>query len=386
MATQLLSDCALEATTRPWLEYNETDGRPGPRTTITSSPFSIGRGDAVDLKVESSRVSRNHATIVHEDDGYYYIRDSDSTNGISVNGKRVRVWRLSDGDTLAVADIEFVFSTSERTRAAEGTQAVSSKETVPSTMKKPKQLVHLVRHLNESTSLRTVGNLYQPIVSFEEGDVWGYEAVAAVDPQNDEMSDVDGLSIATDCPMTRRRRRIHRLIAVEEMRRRFPDRCVLMSLTLREVKRGKELHEEMRPLCFIAPRPEQIVLGIPAMALTADPDIADVCRAIRSLGARIACIDVSHARELARSSFDDPVDFLRLSPTLVRGIDRNPPRQQRLRTILNAGLPSRAKIIAGGIENEGEAEICIRLGCDLAQGDHFQSRHRSPFAGHAELG
>ena len=386
MPTQLLSHCAEEATTIPWLEYSETDGRPGQRTTITSSPFTIGRDDTVDLKVESSRVSRNHATIVREDDGYYYIRDSDSTNGISVNGKRVRVWRLSDGDMLAVADVEFVYCTSERGRTPAATQALSNKETVPSTMKKQKQLVHLVRHLNQSTSLRTVGNLYQPIVSFEEGDVWGYDAVAAVDPQSDEMSDVDGLSIATDCPMTRRRRRIHRLIAVEEMRRRFPDRCVLMSLTLREVKMAKELREEMRTLCFIAPRPEQIVLGIPAVALTADPHIAEVCQAIGSLGARIACIDVSHARGLAYARFSAPVDFLRLSPTLIRGIDRNPDRQQRLRTILNAGLPSGAKIIAGGIENEGEAEVCIRLGCDLAQGDHFQSRHRSPFAGHAELG
>jgi EAL domain-containing protein (putative c-di-GMP-specific phosphodiesterase class I) len=383
----MLSDCGLDVTTPPWLETNASAGRPGKQTTIGSTPFTIGRGDVVDLKIDSKRVSRNHATIVHEPDGYYYVRDLDSTNGISVNGKRVRVWRLSDGDMLTVADVEFVFRTGQRAEVSQKTEAASRNDTVLASQSRPPQkLEHLVRHLNESTSLRTVGNLYQPIISLDNGDVWGYEAVAAVEPGSDQMSELDSLSDATDCPLTRRRRKIHRLIGTEEMRRRFPDRCLLMSLTVHEVRMAKDLREEMRHLCFLAPRPNQIVLGIPVATLAAGLDVARLCPSLHYLGVRMACIDVSDVRQLARTRFSSSFDFLRVSSTLVRGIDRSLQRQERLQAIVDASQPLGAKIIAGGMENEAEAEVCIRLGCQLAQGDHFQTRHRSPSGRQPETG
>jgi pSer/pThr/pTyr-binding forkhead associated (FHA) protein len=58
-------------------------------------------------------VSRRHAE-VREEGSSYYVVDLDSTNGIEVNGRRVRRAKLEDGDTIVLGSSELVF---ERTPA-----------------------------------------------------------------------------------------------------------------------------------------------------------------------------------------------------------------------------------------------------------------------------
>ena len=54
----------------PWLEYRSGQGFQTEQTFVPSFPFSIGRSAGVDLQIDSSRVSRTHARIVQEGQGY----------------------------------------------------------------------------------------------------------------------------------------------------------------------------------------------------------------------------------------------------------------------------------------------------------------------------
>jgi pSer/pThr/pTyr-binding forkhead associated (FHA) protein len=51
------------------------------------------------MQVESKYVSRHHAQIVTTADGSW-IEDLNSTNGVFVRGKRVRRYRLQEGDVV----------------------------------------------------------------------------------------------------------------------------------------------------------------------------------------------------------------------------------------------------------------------------------------------
>jgi hypothetical protein len=61
----------------------------------------VGRGPLVDVGLRDSRVSRRHATIVQRA-GAPRVLDDGSANGTSVNGRRILVADLSDGDVLGL--------------------------------------------------------------------------------------------------------------------------------------------------------------------------------------------------------------------------------------------------------------------------------------------
>jgi pSer/pThr/pTyr-binding forkhead associated (FHA) protein len=68
----------------------------------------IGRGFAVDLRLEDQSVSRRHAIIV-ERDGEIRILDDRSANGTFVNARRVSEAVLRDRDAIRVGRVELLY-------------------------------------------------------------------------------------------------------------------------------------------------------------------------------------------------------------------------------------------------------------------------------------
>ena len=75
----------------------------GQTRAVESRPLSLGRDATCDVRFDPDadvEVSGRHAE-VRVEDGASFIRDTNSTNGVYVNGTRVRVeQRLSDGDVI----------------------------------------------------------------------------------------------------------------------------------------------------------------------------------------------------------------------------------------------------------------------------------------------
>lgn len=68
----------------------------------------LGRGQDADVRLADASVSRRHATITVSAGGVH-VADLDSTNGTSVNGRRVRTASLADGDTITLGAATIVF-------------------------------------------------------------------------------------------------------------------------------------------------------------------------------------------------------------------------------------------------------------------------------------
>jgi hypothetical protein len=81
----------------------------GTRHEIKQRRLVIGRSRDCDVQLADSNVSRRHAEL-RQEGASYWIVDLGSTNGVEVNGRRVKRAKLSDGDTITLGSTDLVFS------------------------------------------------------------------------------------------------------------------------------------------------------------------------------------------------------------------------------------------------------------------------------------
>ncbi len=81
----------------------------GTRHEVKQRRLVIGRSRDCDIQLSDANVSRRHAEL-RQEGASYWIVDLASTNGIEVNGKRVKRAKLHDGDKVTLGSTDVVFS------------------------------------------------------------------------------------------------------------------------------------------------------------------------------------------------------------------------------------------------------------------------------------
>lgn len=73
--------------------------------------LTVGREEGCDITLPHISVSKQHAKIVREDDGYYIV-DNNSTNGVIVNSKRISgKEKLHEKDVISITNSKLIFTT-----------------------------------------------------------------------------------------------------------------------------------------------------------------------------------------------------------------------------------------------------------------------------------
>ena len=86
-----------------------TDGKAVSELHLIPGRKVVGRTPDNDLQIDSKFISRHHCQLVTGSDGITVIEDLNSTNGIVVQGKRVRRHTLRDGDVVSVGQHEILY-------------------------------------------------------------------------------------------------------------------------------------------------------------------------------------------------------------------------------------------------------------------------------------
>jgi hypothetical protein len=76
---------------------------------VTQARVVIGRSRDCDIQLADANVSRRHAEL-RQEGASYWIVDLGSTNGLEVNGKRVKRAKLDSGDTITLGSTELTFA------------------------------------------------------------------------------------------------------------------------------------------------------------------------------------------------------------------------------------------------------------------------------------
>jgi pSer/pThr/pTyr-binding forkhead associated (FHA) protein len=69
---------------------------------------TVGRAPDSQICIDVKAVSRNHARIFFEG-GQFWIKDLDSANGTSVNGKKITLQMLADQDKIGLGGVKAIF-------------------------------------------------------------------------------------------------------------------------------------------------------------------------------------------------------------------------------------------------------------------------------------
>jgi FHA domain/zinc-ribbon domain len=92
----------------PALVVRSGGGRAGEHFLPQGERTTIGRSPDCDIFLDDVTVSRKHAVLVREDNGYV-IRDEGSLNGTFLNRRRIESARLEHGDELQIGKYRLSF-------------------------------------------------------------------------------------------------------------------------------------------------------------------------------------------------------------------------------------------------------------------------------------
>lgn len=80
----------------------------GSRWLLEGSTVTIGRSKKCDLALDDENISRRHAEVQRQGENWY-VNDCGSTNGLTVNGRRVESTRLVPGDEIVIGTTSLIF-------------------------------------------------------------------------------------------------------------------------------------------------------------------------------------------------------------------------------------------------------------------------------------
>jgi len=215
---------------------------------------------------------------------------------------------------------------------------------------------------------RALGSLwmaYQPVVSAQEGLLYGYEALL----RSDEPALTLPKAVFKAAEKVRRVHDVGRAVraAVASEIELTPHAGCLMFVNVHpEDLLDPALYLPSAPLTRIAPR---VVLELTDRAsLTAVNDVEERIGRLRALGFRIAIDDLGAAQADANTFARLEPEFVKLDLTVIRGVDKDASKRKLVTALVRLCHNLGKSVIAKGVENAGERDTLVEAGCDFLQG------------------
>lgn len=316
---------------------------------VDHSPFNIGRKEGSGLFLASDGVSRNHAEIIQVPDGWL-LKDCGSTNGTYVNGKRLTSNHLlQQGDTIKFA--EFRFEVSEYTDESDCTQIINP----------------YAGQLELLLHQQAVNPHFQPLISFSDGSLIGYEILG--------RTNLDGLpnsprllfEIASMLDRQVELSELFRNTALEHaaaigikelvLFNALPEEMNLDTLrpslrTLRhsypDLKLGMELHENV---------------------ITNAAFMKGLRTLLKDLEIQLVYDDFGAGQSRLIELLDFVPDILKFDIALIKNIhNRSVASRSIVETLVKMASDAGIRTLAEGVEVMEEAEVCREIGFELGQG------------------
>jgi len=319
---------------------------------LDHSPFAIGRKEGSSLFVAAQGVSRKHAEILETFDGWR-IKDCGSTNGTFVNGRRLTENHLlNHGDYITIGEIRF--DVVEEIDDSECTQIISPD----------------AENLQRMLDLKAVVPCFQPMVSLSDGALIGYETLGRIA--------YDGLP---NCPtqLFQISRRIDRQIELSELFR-INALEYAAKIGVKELILFNTLPEEMNLECLgksltnLRQSVPDLKLGMELNenTITNVEMMKNLRSMLNDLDMLLVYDDFGAGQSRLIELLDSVPDIVKFDIALIQNIQqRSEISRSMVKTLVTMARDAGIRTLAEGVESREEAETCIAIGFELAQGFYF---------------
>ncbi len=339
------------------------------RAAVRPLPFRVGRQLDSDLFLNSRHGSQRHAEL-YEQKGALWVRDLDSTNGTSVNGRRLeRPQRLADSDVVHFADREYQVVELPPESTLQTTQVFSllERERLEAQVRAPGEFRAMLRE-------RAVRADFQPVVQLDDGKVVGYEILGRGELGGHDAKPQELFYIAEQLDHEIDLSEVLRARGVE-LARDLPtaeDRPLLfMNTHPAELVDPSALLASLQQLRRDHPQPA-LVLEIHEAAVTDLSSLQALRAGLEELRIQVAFDDFGTGQARLLELTEIEPRFLKFDAAWVEDLHlASPRRREMVSSLLRMVADLDVVPIAECVENPDEAGACRELGFELAQGNYL---------------
>ncbi len=215
-------------------------------------------------------------------------------------------------------------------------------------------------------------NAFQPIVEIGTGAVFGYESL---------MRGQERIGFASPLDLLDQAHETGQLLALEQMMGAralakfsslpdFSSVTLFLNLDVRLIRHGEHFLEKLIGHLRKANIPPSSVCFEFSERFdnTTVPEFAGLVVELRKAGFKLAIDDFGVGHGEMKLLCDYPVDYLKIDRHFISGIDQSPRKRHLVKNIVNIAHVLGVRVIAEGIETEGEFIACREYGVDLVQG------------------
>jgi EAL domain-containing protein (putative c-di-GMP-specific phosphodiesterase class I)/serine phosphatase RsbU (regulator of sigma subunit) len=227
-------------------------------------------------------------------------------------------------------------------------------------------------NLDTILSRKNLYSVFQPVVSFTTGDVFGYEALSRTETDVFSGPITELFSAAEAADRLWELDKLCRKTAIQTARSLGLRNRLFLNINPESMyERDFQEGFTRRLLEKYGINPAELVLEItehPEPAGGHTVSLKDAVDYYRRQGYQIALDDVGSAYSgLQRVCSLNP-DFIKIDMTIIRGIESDPVRQAMVRSLVSFCTSSGAGLIAEGIETAAELNKLLALGVTYGQG------------------
>jgi EAL domain-containing protein (putative c-di-GMP-specific phosphodiesterase class I) len=351
-----------------WLETMPREGQEPRRADLRGASFTIGRNDACDFPIESSRVSREHVRIELTADGYV-ARDLESTNGTYINGVKIKEAPLADGDILTVANIGLIFHLPKEAHGPNTTHRFTSHEDEPAETAEPSanDLIDLVRFWQEMALQRALEIHAQPIVQIDHRQAIAYELRCGPFAEEPPRLNICKHALP-DCRAAWRLHDLFRTMAVERASSSKIEGPLFLPITKNEWA-GPELLESLEQLSRRFSEETRLIVQVAEEIIDDTNYYADVQHQLADLGIGIALDSFSGSPAALGAIRNAPPEFLKIEASALPTDNQLGARPDTFRLAVKTAQEFGSQLIGCGVRSQQQWQACKAWNLSLAQGE-----------------
>jgi EAL domain-containing protein (putative c-di-GMP-specific phosphodiesterase class I) len=234
-----------------------------------------------------------------------------------------------------------------------------------------------IGELAEAVERREFRVHYQPIVALPSGEVTGYEALLRWEhPELGQLPPLDFIPLAEESGLiVPIGRWILQEACMHASRLAGPDGLgpeMSVNVSARQLQHPDFVDHVDAALERAGLQPERLVLEITESVLVETGDAAELrIAALKDRGVGIALDDFGTGYGSLSYLQRLPIDIVKIDRTFTANVDTDAEHEALLRAIVGLGTALGTRLVAEGIERQGQDDVVQELGVQNAQGFHY---------------